>query len=94
MAKNFAPKRDSSYAPDVSPDIDDRADRDLLRFTISWLPYGAVPEDELLIRFGLTRSRFPGRLREAIERRRRQIHPETTARLLDLCTSVERGGRG
>lgn len=71
--------------------IDDPLDRELLQFTISWLPYGAVPEDELLIRFGLTRGRFPIRMREIVARQRDHIHPHTVCGLLDLCALIEHG---
>ncbi len=72
----------------------DRDDRDLLKYVVSWLPYGTVPEGEILIRFGLTGRRFPSRLREAIDRQRRHIHPHTAERLISLCDRIEAGTPG
>jgi hypothetical protein len=64
-------------------------DHELLRFTISWLPYGQVPEDELFLRFGLTRERFTERLREISSRHRDLIHPNTAGRILELCAQID-----
>ena len=67
----------------------DRRDHELLRFTISWLPYGQVPEDELLVRFGLTRRRFTERVHEMLRRYRDLIHPSTADRLVELCERID-----
>jgi hypothetical protein len=66
-----------------------RGDHELLRFTISWLPYGQVPEDELFLRFGLTRERFTERLREISCRHGDLIHPNTARRILKLCEQID-----
>jgi hypothetical protein len=66
-----------------------RGDHELLRFTISWRPYGQVPEDELFLRFGLTRERFTERLREISCRHRDLIHPNTADRILELCEQID-----
>jgi hypothetical protein len=67
----------------------DRSDRELLSFTISWLPYGRVPEDELLVRFGLTRQRFVDRLREIVGGQRDHIHPRIAGKLIELCERID-----
>ncbi|GFG51486.1 hypothetical protein [Mycolicibacterium agri] len=72
-------------APVLRPHGIGREDHELLTFTVSWLPYGGPPSDELLVRFGLTRERYLSRLRRAVAEYRRQIHPTTAARLLEVC---------
>jgi hypothetical protein len=71
----------------------DREDHELLTFVVSWLPYGGVRDDDVFMRFGLTRKRFPVRLRETVDRQRRYIHPQTVKRLIELCEQFE-GGSG
>ncbi|MDT5154501.1 MAG: hypothetical protein QOI01_6234 [Mycobacterium sp.] len=67
----------------------DREDHELLTFVISWLPYGGVRDDDVFVRFGLTKHRFPVRLRETVGRQRRHIHPQTAKRLMELCEQLE-----
>lgn len=74
---------------DAARRLINRHDHELLGFTISWLPYGQVPEDELLVRFGLTRERFTERLREISCRHRDLIHPDTVGRILELCERID-----
>lgn len=63
----------------------DREEHEVLTFAVSWLPYDGPPDDEILVRFGLTKERYLERLRQIVDEHRQQIHPDTTARLLDLC---------
>jgi hypothetical protein len=81
--------RDSGASVARDRRLVDRDDHELLRFTIGWLPYGQVPEDELLVRFGLTRRRFTERIREIAYRNRDLIPPHTISRLLDLCEQID-----
>lgn len=82
-------RRDSATERAVTPI--GRRDHDLLTFAITWLPYGCPPVDEVLIKFGLTPERYRVRLREAIERHRPHIHPDTAARLLGSCADSTEG---
>ena len=66
----------------------DRDDNALLTFAVSWLPYGGGPEDEILVTFGLSHQRYLGRVREAVERNRHLIHPDTVGRLLQMCDEL------
>jgi hypothetical protein len=68
----------------------ERDDHYLLTFAISWLPYGGAPEDEILIRFGLDRTRYLARVLETVHRQRAHIHPDTAERLIGMCTSIDR----
>ncbi len=59
-----------------------------MTFAVSWLPYGGPPSDELLVRFGFTKERYLARLRQSVDEHRRQIHPVTAARLLEVCDAA------
>ncbi|WP_155948552.1 hypothetical protein [Mycobacterium sp. URHB0044] len=41
-------------------------DAQLLRFVVTWRPYGGPPEDELFPAFGLTRAQVSDRIRELV----------------------------
>lgn len=82
------PKRHRRPDRGALPGVIDRADRDLLNFAVSWLPYGGPPEGEMLVQFGLIKEMFPVRLRETVIRQHRHIHPRTAERLFDLCDQM------
>ncbi|WP_396910600.1 hypothetical protein [Mycolicibacterium sp.] len=42
----------------------DEFDRDMLRFVVSWAPYGGPPDDEILPRFGILSYELTERIRE------------------------------
>lgn len=63
----------------------DRDDHDLLVFAVRWLPYGGGPDDEILINFGMSPHRYRECLRDTILRQRAHIHPDTAARLIEMC---------
>jgi hypothetical protein len=68
-----------------------RDDHELLTFAISWLPYGCGPDEEILVRFGLSRARYLARLADTVTRRRAIIHPHTAERLIALCAAARNG---
>jgi hypothetical protein len=72
----------------------DREDHEVLTFAVSWLPYEGPPDDEILVRFGLTKERYMQRLRQTVEDHRHQIHPDTAARLLKLCDGASPRAEG
>lgn len=43
-----------------------RETAELIRFAQKWIPYGGPPPDEVLVQFGMTRTRFSDALRQAI----------------------------
>ncbi|RZL77029.1 MAG: hypothetical protein EOP32_26555 [Rhodococcus sp. (in: high G+C Gram-positive bacteria)] len=43
-----------------------RESDELIRFALSWIPYGGPPSDEVIVRFGMTTARFSEALRQAI----------------------------
>jgi hypothetical protein len=63
----------------------DREDHELLTFAVSWLPYGGATSEEIWLRFGLTKERYLARLRQTVDEHRRQIHPATAAKLVEMC---------
>jgi hypothetical protein len=79
-----APADDRNGGPPST--LVDREDHELLTFAISWLPYGCGPDEDILVRFGLTRARYLARLFDVVTRRRALIHPDTAERLITLCT--------
>jgi len=42
----------------------DREVEDILEFVRMWAPYGGAPAEEILVRFGMSPSRFVEKLRE------------------------------
>lgn len=84
-------RRRSGRTGTGEPDGIGRAEHELLRFAIIWLPYGCGPDDDILINFGLTRQSYLDRLREVIGRSKNRIHPGTAARLLRMCETYQRG---
>ncbi|WP_128970174.1 hypothetical protein [Rhodococcus opacus] len=42
----------------------DKETEDILEFIRTWAPYGGAPAEEILVRFGMTPSRFKAKLRE------------------------------
>jgi len=45
------------------PKVDKEAE-DILEFVRTWAPYGGAPAEEILVRFGMTPSRFKAKVRE------------------------------
>ena len=39
-------------------------DEQMIGFAISWAPYGGPPNDEVFVRFGLSRTRYLTRLKQ------------------------------
>jgi hypothetical protein len=89
MPKNETGKRRESAKRHPTSGVE-RDDHYLLTFAISWLPYGGGPEDEILIRFGLDRTRYLARVLETVRRQRARIHPETAERLIGMCAGNDR----
>jgi hypothetical protein len=84
-AKARRRSRRATYGTDPAWAPISREDNDLLTFAVNWLPYGGGPEDEILVTFGLSHQRYLDRVREAVERNRPHIHPDTVGRLLHMC---------
>lgn len=59
----------------------------MLNLAISWLPYGDVPEEDILVSFGLSRRQFLHRLKGLVDRYREQLNPTTATQLL-LTTGI------
>jgi hypothetical protein len=66
----------------------DREDHEVLKFAVSWLPYDGPPDDEILVRFGLSKERYLQRLRQTVVDHLHRIHPDTAARLVKLCDAA------
>lgn len=72
----------------------DRDDHELLTFSINWLPYGGAPDDEIMVRFGLTRKRYGVRLQRVVDDHCALIHPQTAMRLKEICRQCGGGSPG
>ncbi len=47
----------------------------IVEFAETWSPFGGPPEEELFVRFGMTRARFAEALAHAMDQIARQLRP-------------------